>query len=171
MRLVDVHCDLWVRTDDRLARETQYAVHPLLHSCEGQATDQEQEQDPQADSAHLSPECLARAGNLVGVAVETFSNKGFGPLITVMVGLLPDGLIYDIAVISHQESPGLGDKMEKRKSDFSEQFKGKDPAILKLSVTKDGGDVDAITAATISSRGYCDAVRRAYEIYLKEYGT
>ena len=58
--------------------------------------------------------------------------------------------------------------MERRKSDFSIQFKGKDPSLFQLKVQKDGGDVDGITAATISSRAFCDAVQRAYDLYLKE---
>jgi len=100
---------------------------------------------------------------LVGTAVETFSHNGFGGQIKLMVGLLPNGTIYDIAVIEHKETPGLGDKMDKQKSNFSLQFKGKDPAIFHLMVKKDGGDVDAITAATISSRAFCDAVQKAYD--------
>jgi electron transport complex protein RnfG len=65
-------------------------------------------------------------------------------------------------VISHAETPGLGEKMQKNKSDFSVQFMGKNPADFKLAVKKDRGDVDAITASTITSRAYCDAVQRAY---------
>lgn len=101
-------------------------------------------------------------GKLVGTAVNTSSDKGFSGHIALMVGFLPDGSIYNIAVISHNETPGMGDKMEASKSNFSVQFKGKNPASFQLSVKKDGGDVDAIAAATISSRAYCDAVLRAY---------
>ncbi|MFA5087526.1 MAG: RnfABCDGE type electron transport complex subunit G [Candidatus Omnitrophota bacterium] len=107
-------------------------------------------------------------GELVGTAVETFSAQGFGGEIKLMVGLLPDGSIYDVAVIEHKETPGLGDKMEKKKSRFSEQFRGKNPGSFILSVKKDGGNVDGITAATISSRAYCDAVRKAFLVYQGE---
>jgi Na+-translocating ferredoxin:NAD+ oxidoreductase subunit G len=106
-------------------------------------------------------------GVLVGTAVETFTRSGFSGEIRVMVGLLPDGTINDVTVLKHAETPGLGDKMEKKKSDWSLQFKGKNPADYKLSVKKDGGDVDAITASTISSRAFCDAVSRAYTNYTK----
>ncbi|MFO7933314.1 MAG: RnfABCDGE type electron transport complex subunit G [Bacteroidales bacterium] len=102
-------------------------------------------------------------GNVVGIAVETFTSQGFSGEFKLMVGFRPDGTIIDVAVISHAETPGLGDKMEQDKSDFSEQFEGKDPDTFELSVKKDGGDVDAITAATITSRAYCDAVQRAYD--------
>lgn len=103
---------------------------------------------------------------LVGTAVETFTNKGFSGEIKLMVGFAPDGAIVDIAVIKHGETPGLGDKMEIGKSDFHVQFQGKHPDEFKLMVTKDRGDVNAITASTISSRAYCDAVQRAYDAYM-----
>lgn len=93
----------------------------------------------------------------VGTAVETFTNLGFSGEIKVMVGFLPDGTINDVAVLEHEETPGLGDKMERKKSDWSIQFRGKNPETFSLSVKKDGGDVDAITASTISSRAFCDA--------------
>jgi len=105
-------------------------------------------------------------GELVGTAVETFTKIGFSGTIKVMVGLLPDGTINDVTVLKHSETPGLGDKMEKKKSDWSLQFKGKNPQQFNLSVKKDGGDVDAITASTISSRAFCDAVTRAYNSYI-----
>jgi len=107
-------------------------------------------------------------GTLVGTAIETFTKKGFGGEVKLMVGLLPSGTIYDIAVIEHKETPGLGDKMDKKKSNFSQQFKGKGPSQFRLIVKKDGGDVDAITAATISSRAFCDAVQKAYDVYIKD---
>jgi electron transport complex protein RnfG len=114
------------------------------------------------------------SGQWIGTAVETFSNKGFSGKIKLMVSFTPDGNIYDISVLEHQETPGLGDKMEKKKSfnkntgkSWSSQFKGKNPGEFKLFLKKDGGDVDAITAATISSRAFCDAVQRAYNEFIK----
>ena len=101
-------------------------------------------------------------GILVGTAVETFSKIGFNGIIRLIVGFMPDGAIYDISVINHKETPGLGDKIEKGKSGFSAQFKNKHPDDFILQVSEDNGDVDAITAATISSRAFCDAVQRAW---------
>lgn len=118
-----------------------------------------------------SLECYpAREGeNLVGTAIKTYSDMGFTKRIDIMVGLLPDGTIHNVSVLAHAETPGLGTKMEKKNSDWSDQFNGKNPAEWNLLVKQDGGDVDAITAATISSRAYADAVDRAYKAY-KENG-
>ena len=106
----------------------------------------------------------ARQGEKVlGTAVETFTNLGFSGEFKLMVGFAPDRSIIDIAVIKHAETPGLGDKMERDKSEFHVQFMGQDPESFNLAVKKDRGDVDAITASTITSRAYCDAVQRAYD--------
>ena len=110
-----------------------------------------------------------KAGTLVGTAVGTYSNKGYDATqIQLMVGFLPDGTIQNISVIQQKETPGLGTKMKEPK--FKEQFNQKNPADFKLKVKKDGGSVDAITAATISSRAFCDAVDRAYRNYQQKGG-
>jgi electron transport complex protein RnfG len=96
-----------------------------------------------------------QGGALVGTAVSTYSNTGYGATqIQLMVGFLPNSKIQNISVIQQNETPGLGTKMKEPK--FKDQFNGK--------------MVDAITAATISSRAFCDAVDRAYETYQKKGG-
>lgn len=102
----------------------------------------------------------------VGIAVETFTTQGFSGMIKLMVGFLPDGTIHDVAVLEHKETPGLGDKMAT--PEFRQQFQGQHPEQFKLAVKKDGGEVDAITASTITSRAFCDAVKRAYEQFKSE---
>ena len=106
-------------------------------------------------------------GEIVGYAIAAATSKGFGGAIVLMVGFEPDGTIYNTAVISHTETPGLGDKIDVKKSDFSVQFNGKNTTIgcILNTVKKDGGDVDAITASTISSRAFCDAVETAYKTF------
>lgn len=106
-----------------------------------------------------------KEGKIVGYAIETFSNAGFGGRITLMVGYKTDSTIVNTVVLSHSETPGLGEKMVEGKSNFSLQFIGKNPSEFKLSVKKDGGDVDAITASTISSRAFCDALVSSYEVF------
>lgn len=111
---------------------------------------------------------IAKNGeDTVGVAIETWTTQGFGGIVKLIAGFKPDGTIYNIAVLEHKETPGLGSKMTKAESNWSEQFNGLNPAKAKLQVKKDGGDIDAITASTISSRAYCDAVLRAYNAYIK----
>ena len=108
-------------------------------------------------------------GELVGTAIETFSNMGYDPTqIRVVVGFSADGKIINTSVVQHKETPGLGTKMEDEK--FKSQFWNQDPNDFKLMVKKDGGSVDAITAATISARAFCDALNRAHITLKKEGG-
>ena len=116
-----------------------------------------------SDAISVYPATLE--GALVGYAVETFSNKGFGGRITLMVGFQPDGTVYNTSVVSHAETPGLGDKMDASKSNFSEQFKGIHPSTFRLAVKKDGGDIDAITASTITSRAYANGLATAVKVF------
>ncbi|MDL2230389.1 RnfABCDGE type electron transport complex subunit G [Alistipes sp. OttesenSCG-928-L06] len=106
-----------------------------------------------------------KGGQPVGYAVESFTSNGFSGLITLMVGFLPDGTINGIQVLSHAETPGLGSKMTEPGNALYASFEGKNPADLKMSVKKDGGDIDALTASTITSRAYVDAVQRAYNVF------
>jgi electron transport complex protein RnfG len=99
-----------------------------------------------------------------GTAVKTVSAKGFSGDVWIMTGFDAQGKIVNTSVLEHKETPGLGSKMSGK---FQEQFVSKSPAEFKLSVKKDGGNVDAITAATISSRAFCDAVQNAYDAYQK----
>ena len=104
----------------------------------------------------------------VGTAIRTFTKKGFAGEIHLMAGLLPDGTLYRVQVLQHAETPGLGSKMTDPK--FAGQLENRHPSAFKLRVRKDGGDVDAITAATISSRAYCDALERAFNTLASEGG-
>ena len=115
------------------------------------------------DGGQVTVYTAKKGDTVVGYAVETFTNNGFGGLIKLMAGFLPDGTICKVETLQHSETPGLGDKIDRSKSDFSVQFEGKNPGTYRLAVKKDGGDVDAITASTISSRAYVDALTRAYK--------
>lgn len=106
--------------------------------------------------------------SLAGAAVETSSN-GFGGVIRLMVGFDTEGNIVNYEVLEHAETPGLGSNMGVWfKTDKNRQsIRGKNPAATQLIVSKDGGDVDAITAATISSRAFLSAVQSAYDAFMK----
>ena len=99
-----------------------------------------------------------KGGEVIGIAVKS-TVSGFGGPLTLMVGLLPDGTVYNTSVLSHSETPGLGAKCTEES--FFGQFKGWNPERKKLLVKKDGGDVDAITASTITSRAYTLAIQNA----------
>lgn len=104
-------------------------------------------------------------GQLVGTAISTKTNKAFSGSFSVMVGIKPDGTLIGTSVLEHKETPGLGTKMTEPR--FKDQFVGKNPVTFKIKVKKDGGEIDAITAATISSRAFCDAIMRAFDAYRK----
>jgi electron transport complex protein RnfG len=107
-----------------------------------------------------------QGGELVGAAVQSVTKKGFGGEVSIMVGFDKEGNITGYNVLSHSETPGLGSKMPFW---FNEGGKGnvigKNPGKNNLTVSKDGGEVDAITAATISSRAFLDAVANAYNAF------
>jgi electron transport complex protein RnfG len=148
------------------------------------------------DSLKVFP--AKKDGVNIGVAIESVSHKGFGGDVRIMVGLLPDGTIKDYQVLEHKETPGLGTKMvtwfkppagdgvqsasgnaffnwlfgiKSGGSKGQTSIVGVDPAKTNLTVSKDGGDIDAITAATISSRAFLGAVRKAWSAYQEKADT
>lgn len=104
-------------------------------------------------------------GQIIGYAIKTVSKNGFGGEIELMVGFEVDGVIRNVNVLKQNETPGLGTKMADDDNALINSLKGQNPSQITLKVKKDGGDVDALTAATISSRAYVDAIARAYTAY------
>ncbi|MCQ2110338.1 MAG: RnfABCDGE type electron transport complex subunit G [Bacteroidaceae bacterium] len=125
------------------------------------------------------------AGNLVGTAVRSVDHNGFGGDLVVMVGFAPDGTILGYEVLEHAETPGLGaqakdwfkqsaaasDKGQSKLADImlgaasaagNHNIVGMNPGKSNMTVSKDGGDVDAITASTITSRAFLRTVQAAY---------
>ena len=98
-------------------------------------------------------------GEAVAYAVKS-TTIGFGGPLSLMVGVLKDGTVFNTSVLACTETPGLGAKCQEEGSHFRTQFQGFAPD-KSLKVTKDGGDVDAITASTITSRAYTLAVSNA----------
>ena len=101
-------------------------------------------------------------GNTVGCAINV-APVGFGGPVSIKVGFDVNGVIWNTKVLSQAETPGLGAKCVEPA--FADQFKGFDPAAKKLAVKKDGGDVDAITASTITSRAYSDGLALAVKVF------
>ena len=105
------------------------------------------------------------ADQAVGYAVESISKNGFGGTIRLMVGFDTKGTILNINVLEQKETPGLGTKMADEGNVLLASLKNKSAGEVKITVKKDGGDIDALTAATISSRAYAEAVAVAYEAF------
>lgn len=101
----------------------------------------------------------------IGCAVVSIVS-GFGGPLSVMVGITSDGVVHNTVVLSHSETPGLGAKCQTDET-FLSQFRGWNPAEKTLLVRKDGGDVDAITASTITSRAYALAISNALKAFGK----
>lgn len=123
------------------------------------------------DSLEIFP-ALNSEGETIGNAVKTYSNNGFGGDIEIMVGFDAQGTLTGYQVLKHAETPGLGSKMGIWFCDASKDGQnviGKNPNKVKFSVKKDGGDIDAITAATISSRAFLDAINKAYSAVSESY--
>lgn len=117
------------------------------------------------DSMEIYPAYKNNA--FVGAAVVGSSEKGFNGLVKIMVGFKPDGSIQNIAILEQKETPGLGTKM--KDESFLQQFRSKNPLNFNLKVKKDGGDVDALTGATISSRAFTESAKITYDEFLKNF--
>lgn len=117
------------------------------------------------DSLKIYP--AMKEGKVVGAAVESNTKKGFSGEIKVIVGFDADGKLRNYSVLQHAETPGLGAKMQEwfRENKNKQSVLGRNLADGELKVAKDGGDVDAITAATITSRAFLNAVNRAYSAF------
>lgn len=103
-------------------------------------------------------------GEVSGCAVESSSDNGFSGKITIVAGFDLHGNILGYEVTSHAETPGLGAKMgEWFHGESNRSVIGRNPISAPLKVSKDGGDVDGITAATISSRAFLEALNIATE--------
>lgn len=100
---------------------------------------------------------------LSGVAFQVIAPDGYSGNITVMVGIDPAGTVAGIEILSHAETPGLGDKIAL--PDFKGNFVGKNLTNADWRVKKDGGEFDQITGATISPRAVVGAVRKGLEFF------
>jgi H+/Na+-translocating ferredoxin:NAD+ oxidoreductase subunit G len=102
----------------------------------------------------------ARKGDTtVGYGIETWTKLGYSGLIKLLVIVDPEGTIIDVRTLEARETPGLGTKADEEP--FRSQFKGKRLGSYGFAVTKDGGQVEAITSATITSRAYATAIADA----------
>ncbi len=101
------------------------------------------------------------AGEVVGYAINTATMSGFSGLFRLMVGLDTTGKVINVNVLSHSETPGLGSKMADEGNSLLLSVQDKQIDKINWEMSKNGGDIDALTAATISSVAYADAMQRA----------
>ena len=127
--------------------------------------DQIEKSEHEADELTIEVNKASKDGKVVGYAIKTATKNGFSGMIKMMVGFDNNGTILNVEVLEQSETPGLGAKMTEEGNPILASIKGKEASKTKLTVKKDGGDVDALTAATISSRAYADAVARAYSVF------
>lgn len=109
-----------------------------------------------------------KGDEVVGFAINTYSNNGFSGNIQIMVGFDMEDKVVNYSVLSHAETPGLGSKMNEWFRDTAKPAQvviGRNLSEGNLSVSKDGGQIDAITASTITSRAFLEAINRAYAVY------
>ena len=102
--------------------------------------------------------------NISGIAIKSIGDNAFSGTITVLVGLnMSDGMLTGIKVLQHAETPGLGTNMTK--CTFLQQMVGYTPSDINWSVTKDGGDIDQLSGATITSRSMINAITKAQQLW------
>ena len=126
------------------------------------------------DLTYIVHETSDKSGKPVGAAVES-TTTGFGGDLKVLVGFDHDGKITGYTILESSETPGLGAKAEKWFQSTADGGKGGKSCVIGLSpkdgelkVSKDGGQVDAITASTITSRAFLKAINEAYAAYCKQ---
>lgn len=102
------------------------------------------------------------SGEIIGYAFNTSAN-GYGGAVTVMTGITAEGEVYGVAILEHNETPGLG--ANATKDDFRNQYKQQIPSDGEFKVEKDGGTIVALTGATITSRAVSSAVNEAISLY------
>ncbi len=113
------------------------------------------------DSVEIFPAFFEK--ELTGIAIIGSSKKGFSGLIKLMIGFDTTGAIQNIVVLEQKETPGLGTRMKDEK--YIKQYRNKNPSKNNLLVTKDGGKIDALTGATITSRAFSESVQMAYAVF------
>jgi electron transport complex protein RnfG len=109
-------------------------------------------------------------GQPVAVVLEPVAPDGYSGAIRLLIAVAPDGTVLGVRTVSHHETPGLGDFIDTRKSDWMQRFTGKSlghPAATNWRVRRDGGEFDQYTGATITSRAVVGTVGRTLEFFAR----
>lgn len=149
-------------------QQTLDAIQTVLPTFD-RVVDAEEVRQALGDGAALPEIYPAFSGGvLIGAAIKVTDPGGYGGDVTYMVGVTADERISAIRLLAHKETPGLGTKLAEEP--FAGQFRGLELPPGGLHVDKDGGPIQSITGATISSRTATNAAARAVEIYRAQAG-
>jgi electron transport complex protein RnfG len=164
-------------THARIAENERLALLAGIHAL---VPPEEIDNDPFNDTIQVSaPELLGsdapvtvyrarKGGGEVAVIFTVVAPDGYSGAIRLLVGIRADGTLAGVRVVAHKETPGLGDKIEPGKSNWSAAFRGRsldNPRVDGWKVRKDGGVFDQFTGATVSPRAVVAAVHRALRYY------
>lgn len=147
------------------------AVAKVLPAYKEYTIDTVTVETPKGDAQMVRYTAVNEAGELVGKAIESFDDNGFGGRLSAMVGFDAEGNISGYEILASAETPGLGAKADKWfQKDGKGNVIGLNPTSDNITVKKDGGQVDAITGSTITSRAFCRLVATAYNAFQIEKG-
>ena len=132
--------------------------------------DSSEQSEQTIDDMPIKVYTATKGDDVVGYAVESMTKAGFGGVIRMIVGFTADGKINNVNVLEQAETPGLGTKMCDQDNALLSSIQGRNSWEVEFKVKKDGGELDALTAATISSRAYYNAVARAYQAFAVAVG-
>ncbi len=169
-----------VVTAERIADQIRRAEAAALFEI---IPEQQHDNDLLADTVELAPDprlgnqeavdawVARKAGEPAGVIIPVTATDGYSGNIRLLVGVDPQGAVLGVRVTSHRETPGLGDKIELRKSNWILSFNGRslgEPEQEEWAVVKDGGVFDQFTGATITPRAVVRAVRQTLD-YVRDH--
>lgn len=123
---------------------------------------------PELSSADIAVYRARRGNEPVAVIMTPVEAPGYAGVIRLIVGIRADGSLGGIRVLAHKETPGLGDKIEEKRSDWIHTFSGKslgNPAPKHWKVKRDGGHFDQFTGATVTPRTIVAATKRSLEYF------
>lgn len=161
------------QTFDKIKQQEQQELARILHQIipdalhDNQLTEQctlLQDKDALGTDSPMPAYIATFAGKPVAIAMEAIAPDGYNGNIKLIIGISQQGEVLGVRTLTHQETPGLGDKIDLRKSNWVESFLGKSLTSAddkRWQVKKDGGDFDQFTGATITPRAYVKAVKRA----------
>ncbi len=167
----------WSATEERIAANQRemflrnvYKLVPREEMSNDLLKDVVTVNDPQLSPSPVQVYRARHDGQPLALIFSPVESPGYAGPIRLMVGILADGVLGGVRVLSHMETPGLGDKIDEQKSDWILGFSGKslgNPPEEKWKVKKDGGIFDQFTGATITPRKVVASVKRTLLYFRK----